>query len=78
MKTVINLLLLFMIIIFLIVVGFRLGVGFVTKFDFRVEYVGRGCAFYQDKYKKNYALVICSDGTWWNATPFYQIWDHPL
>ena len=51
MKTVINLLLLFMIIIFLIVVGFRLGVGFVTKFDFRVEYVGRGCAFYQEDRK---------------------------
>lgn len=78
MKVLINILLIIMFIILILAVGFRLGADFVNNYDFSLEYVGRGCAFYQDKYKKNYALVICSDGTWWNATPFYQIWDRPL
>ena len=78
MKTLINIILILGLAVILLTAGFRLGVDFVNNFDINTPIVFRDCAFYQNPLKEKPAFIICSDGSWWNASPYLFIWDNPL
>jgi hypothetical protein len=77
MRTLINIVLVLGLALIVLALGFRLGVDFV-QIDITSDIVKRDCVFYQNPLKEKLAFIICSDGSWWNANPYFFLWDRPL